>query len=143
MFIPDRTAGNIFLQGPSVSRPLYRTQLQYVTKEKFDQLINVLNLSQLHLGQGVMLYNEIGFSEFGPMLAQLEIDGPFPTMDLQQYTFNSPKKLERGGSIKSTLSTLRKSGAKRRSIKSTLRKSTFRKSGVKRRRRRKSTCRKI
>jgi len=100
MFIPDRTAGNNFLQGPSVSRPLYRTQLQYVTKEKFEQLINVLNMYQFHLGQGVMLYNVIGFSEFGPMLAQLQIDGPFPTMDLQQYTFNSPKNLERGGSRK-------------------------------------------
>ena len=125
MFIPDRTAGNNFLQGRSISRPLYRTQVQYVTKEKFDELINVLNLYQLHLGQGLMLYNVIGFSEFGPTLAQLQIDGPFPTMDLQEYTFNSPKNLERGGSRKSTLrkSTFRKSGAKRRRRKSTFRKS--------------------
>jgi hypothetical protein len=133
MFIPDRTAGNNFLQGPSVSRPLYRTQLQYVTKEKFDQLINVLNL--LSLGQGLMLYNVIGFSEFGPMLVQLQKDGPFPTMDLQEYTFNSPKNWERGGSRKSTFrkSTFRKSGAKSSFGKSRS-KSTFRKSGAKRRR---------
>jgi len=80
-----------------------------------------------------MLYNVIGFSEFGPMLAQLQKDGPFPTMDLQEYTFNSPKNWERGGSRKSTFrkSTFRKSGAKRRRRKSTLRKSRSKSTFVK------------
>ena len=114
MFIPDRTAGNNFLQGPSVSRPLYRTQVQYVTKEIFEQLIGVLNMYQLHLGQGLMLYNVIGFSEFVPILAQLEKDGGFPTMDLQQYTFNYPKTLERGGSIKKNMKGKKSRNMKRK-----------------------------
>jgi len=103
MFIPDRTQGNIFLQGPSVSRPLYRTQLQYVTKEKFEQLINVLNMFQLQLGQNDMLYNIINFNEFGPMLTQLQSQGPFQTMDLQQYTMSSQKTWERGGGKKKNM----------------------------------------